>query len=67
MNLLAWIFTRSESRKAGGLEDCEEFCVWGHSRTAGGGLLRSRRTHWTNYFRGVIQRKCFPRMGFSMS
>jgi hypothetical protein len=37
------------------------------SKTAGGGLWRSRRTHWTNYSRGAIQRRCFPRTGFSMS
>ena len=36
-------------------------CVWGHSITAGGGLWRSRRTHWINYSWGAIERRCFPK------
>ncbi|MBG0812587.1 acyltransferase [Methylosinus sp. H3A] len=47
--------------------DCQESCVWGHSRTAGGGLWRSRRAHWTNCCRDAIRRRFFPRMACSMS
>jgi hypothetical protein len=47
--------------------ECQESCVWGHSITAGGGLSRSRRTHWTDYSWGAIQRRCFRKTGFSMS
>ncbi|MBG0810801.1 site-specific integrase [Methylosinus sp. H3A] len=50
-----------------GVRDCQESCVWGHSRTAGGGLWRSRRAHWTNCCRDAIRRRFFPRMACSMS
>src|SRR4051812_19385470 len=32
-------------------------CVRGHSEAAGGELWRSRRVHWTSYFRDAIHSK----------
>ena len=33
-----------EMEKTASIGDCQESCVRGHSRTAGGGLWQSRRT-----------------------
>jgi transposase len=50
----------AETIAAKGLfRDCQESCVQGHSRADGGRVWRSRKTHWTSFWRAAILRRCF--------
>jgi len=54
-------------RNWGSSRDCQESCVRGHSRADGGRVWRSRRTRWISFWRAAIRRRCFRKMGCSMS
>jgi predicted transcriptional regulator len=49
------------------LGECQESCAGGHNRSKGARLWRSRKTHWTNFWRAATQRRCFRKTGFSTS